>query len=786
MPSDQSDGSGSGTGAATGDDAYRQLANALPQVIWTCDPHGNLDWVNDTWTELTGLSREATLASKGGLTAVHPDDWAQIDQRFGSALTSGAPCEIDYRIRNRAGEYRYHFCRVVPMRDAAGAITRWVAAAFDIHDRRQAEAGLRASERRFETVFEQSPQPIAISRLSDGVLVDVNDAFLRMTGFTRGEVVGQSMVSLGMWSEAERATHVAPLHQRPKAQNEILFRAKRGQSLILSVTSTRVDFGGELCLVHAILDVTVQRAAEAAVQRSEAAARARLDELEALMDAVPAVVWVTRDAACKEAHGNGAGRRILGLAEGQNMSKTSSDPSGTDHFKVFVNGVEPNPHDLPLQTAARGVEVRNHEEEIRFDDGRRFYLYGNAVPLRDPQGRPRGAVGAFVDITRLKEVEAALLEADRRKDEFLALLSHELRNPLAPILVATQLMQWRGDVATPNEREVIRNQAEHLMRLVDDLLDVSRVSRGKITLNKLTLELASVVAKAVEVTAPLFEERHHRLKVSVPATGLLIHADTVRMTQVITNLLTNAARYTPTGGLVEVRAVREGDQVLLRVRDNGVGIAPELLPRMFDTFVQGPRGPDRAEGGLGLGLSLARSLTNLHGGKISAHSDGAGRGSEMVVRLPVAAARVASAIPVERILRAPPLGVPGKRVLLVDDNQQFARLLSTVLVKAGHQVQVANDPSVALAMADEFRPQVAILDIGLPVMDGYTLGRELRARHADDAPLLVALTGYGQAQDRRRSEEAGFNLHLVKPVKVEALMDFLAAPAAPSPDHISR
>ena len=261
--------------------------------------------------------------------------------------------------------------------------------------------------------------------------------------------------------------------------------------------------------------------------------------------------------------------------------------------------MEVRPEDLPLQRAARGVEVRDYEEEVRFDDGQTIHLYGSAVPLRDPSGAPRGAIGAFVDVTRLKQAEAAMREADRRKDEFLALLSHELRNPLAPILTAAQLMQLRGDVATPLEREVILRQAQHLVRLVDDLLDVSRVARGKVTLTRAPLELASVVAKAVEATAPLLEQRRLQLRLSVPSEGLTVEADEVRLTQVVNNLLTNAARYTSPGGRAEVTAVREGDEVVLRVRDNGMGIEPALLPNVFEMFVQGARGPDRIAGGPG-------------------------------------------------------------------------------------------------------------------------------------------------------------------------------------------
>jgi CheY-like chemotaxis protein/two-component sensor histidine kinase len=424
--------------------------------------------------------------------------------------------------------------------------------------------------------------------------------------------------------------------------------------------------------------------------------------------------------------------------------------------------------------------VKAHEEEVHFADGEVVHLYGGAVPLRDPSGAPRGAIGAFVDVTRLKQAEAALREADRRKDEFLALLSHELRNPLAPILTAVELMQLRGDVAAPHERDVIMRQAQHLLHLVDDLLDVSRVARGKVTLNRKRIELATIVGQAVEATAPLLEERGHRLRLAVPSDGLAVDADDVRLTQVVSNLLTNAARYTAPGGRIEVAAARQEGEVVLTVRDNGMGIDAELLPHVFEMFVQDRRGSDRAQGGLGLGLSLVRTLTELHGGSVSAESEGHGRGSAFTVRLPASALAVVDANP----------PVPGpvwaasdvaRRVLVVDDNRDAAEMLSVLLERAGHQVAIAGDASQALSAADAFRPQVAILDIGLPVMDGYALGRELRARLGTATPVLIALTGYGQEQDRRRSEEAGFASHLVKPIdakKLIHLVDALARPGA--------
>ncbi len=370
------------------------------------------------------------------------------------------------------------------------------------------------------------------------------------------------------------------------------------------------------------------------------------------------------------------------------------------------------------------------------------------------------------------ELLAAAESANRAKDEFMAMLGHELRNPLSPILTALQLMKLRGGPAHERERTVIERQVNHLTRLVDDLLDVSRIARGKVELKREVLELADVVSRSIEVASPLLEQRTQTLHVDVAPRGLSVDADPGRLAQVISNLLTNAAKYTPPSGRITVSGALEEGQVVLRVRDTGIGMAPEVLPRVFDMFVQGRQALDRAEGGLGLGLSIVRSLVERHGGDVAAYSEGLGRGSEFVVRLPRAA--VPSAEPLDHHDAPSGRTLPsGLRILVVDDNTDAADMLGEVLRAQGHQVTVAHDAVTALLRAAGTRFDAAFLDIGLPVMDGYELAARLKQSPHLSQIRLIAVTGYGLESDRRKSAEAGFDHHLVKPIRVDAVISLL-------------
>jgi signal transduction histidine kinase/DNA-binding response OmpR family regulator len=392
-------------------------------------------------------------------------------------------------------------------------------------------------------------------------------------------------------------------------------------------------------------------------------------------------------------------------------------------------------------------------------------------PTFDGRGQVDGIAVVAFEVTDLASARQAAEEANRAKDEFLAMLGHELRNPLAPILTALQLLRLRGVQAGERERTIIERQVRHLVGLVDDLLDVSRITRGKVRLSQVPLEVSEAVAKAIELASPLLEQHRHDLVVDVPTHGLAVLADPDRLAQIIGNLVTNAAKYTSPGGRIRVSATLDGQDVVLCVRDTGMGIDPEMLPRIFDLFTQDRQAIDRAQGGLGLGLAIVRSLVVLHGGTVTARSEGRGRGSEFIVRLPHVTIGIARARQ-EDAEQAQPAS-SGLRVLVVDDNKDAALMLAEALAQAGHQTAMAFDGPGALREAARFRPDVALLDLGLPVMDGFELARQFRSHAELQTTKLVAVTGYGQEHDRRRTQLAGFDAHLVKPVDIQSVSELI-------------
>lgn len=426
-----------------------------------------------------------------------------------------------------------------------------------------------------------------------------------------------------------------------------------------------------------------------------------------------------------------------------------------------------------LSKIRRGEHVE-HFDTIRLTkDGRRIPISLTISPVRDAQGKIIAASKVARDISERRKVEEQLREADRRKDEFLALLAHELRNPLPAICYAIELIK-RGnltDTQRSDAQQVIERQVAHVSRLLDDLLDVSRITHGKVELRKECVKLGAIVASAVETARPLLEAKRHRLTVALPANPVYVEADAVRLAQVFSNLLINAAKFTKPGGNIQLKAVAEAGAVRISVHDDGAGISAELRPRLFTMFAQDRH--SRQDGGLGVGLCLVRELVALHGGTIEARSEGTGRGSEFSVRLPIAPRLVAAVAgnPDERG------GSAELRVLVVDDNQDAADSCKALLALAGHRVESAYSARRALELGEELRPQVVLLDIGLPDLSGYEVARVLRGSEWGQRAVLVAVTGWGQAQDRRRAFEAGFDWHATKPIASEDLRAFLRSVA---------
>jgi PAS domain S-box-containing protein len=427
------------------------------------------------------------------------------------------------------------------------------------------------------------------------------------------------------------------------------------------------------------------------------------------------------------------------------------------------------------QVAACGMG----EIEYRYDHPQRgvLWIYSKAG-LVDHAGH-RHVVGISMDVTSRREAEEALKEVNQRKDEFLAMLAHELRNPLAPIRNAAQLLLAHGSDRPEIEwaRAVIERQTAQLVRLVDDLLDVSRIVRGQIALKKAPITLGEVIHNAVETTRPLIRRRKHHLIVQVPEDPVRVNGDLTRLSQVVANLLDNAAKYTDDGGQIRLEAEVQGSCVVIRVRDTGLGIAPELLPHVFDVFTRADHTLDRAEGGLGIGLTLVKRLVEMHDGSIEAHSEGLGRGAEFVVRLPVLEESIPTLSPAFTQAEQPaPKGARSLRILVVDDNVDAADSVAMLLDMEGHQTRTVNTARAALLVAPEFKPDVVLLDIGLPEMDGYEVARRLREQDGGARRMrLVAVTGYGQPADRERTRAAGFDEHLVKPVEPAVLHEVLAA-----------
>ena len=628
----------------------------------------------------------------------------------------------------------------------------------------------------FESVFNSSPNGnYLLSPTPEAIILAVNDTFLKASARTREELVGTSLFvafpgnpeDTGDTGEAKLRRSLARVVQtgRPDTlpaqrypipvtlpSGEVVFEER-----FWDATSTPV-FGADgriACILHTNEDVTERVRSTIALRESEA-------RLRALTEATADVIYRMSPDWSQ-----------LRTLEGRGFLRDTLDPN---HFWLddYIPAEDQGVLHAAIAKAIREKSMFELEHRVRRIDGGHGWTLSRAVPMLDKDGEIAEWIGTASDITERKLAEEKLKESDRRKDEFLAMLAHELRNPLAPIGAAAQLLQ-RGQLDEAMVRKtsrIVGRQVAHMTGLIDDLLDVSRVTRGLVELECDTLDVRDIVADAVEQVTPLVQARHQHLSLQVPQQAVFLQGDGKRLVQVVANILNNAAKYTQERGDIALYASACDGEVTIEVRDNGIGMAPELVARAFDLFAQAERTSDRASGGLGLGLALVRSLVELHGGRVACDSAGLGKGSRFTVALPcLPAAPYGTGAPGAEGAAA---HGGGTRILVVDDNVDAAATLAMLLEASGHEVGIEHDPYRALEHARADRPAVCLLDIGLPGMDGIELARRLRAQPATRDALLVAITGYGQDSDRRRALDAGFDHYLVKPVDLDVLRGLLA------------
>ena len=501
-----------------------------------------------------------------------------------------------------------------------------------------------------------------------------------------------------------------------------------------------------------IQDVTERTLAERELRASE-------DRLRELANHIDQIVW-TCDERGTPTWFNQRWYEFTGAMPSEMKGVGARGFHHPDHVERVAEG---------FQRAVAGGEPWEDTFPLRSRTGEYRWFLSRAVPIRDDSGRVIRWFGTNTDVTDLRQLEDALHEADRRKDEFLAVLAHELRNPLAPVRNALEYLQMEGPPELRWARDMIERQIARMARLIDDLMDVSRITRGTIELRKEPVELQSTLTQAIEMCRPSIDRAAQRVVVEAPPDPLIVDADPVRLEQVFVNLLQNAAKYTHRPAAITVSMTPSDPLAVVAIRDEGDGIAPEMLPRVFDTFVRGES--SRTPNGLGVGLALVKRIVDLHGGTVTAASNGPGTGSTFTVGIPLAPAS-ASPAAASLVIRRPATG--HGRVLIVDDNADAAESSSALLQAIGYETRVAHDGVAALAETDAFLPEIVLLDIGLPGMDGLEVARRIRESEGGRGAVLVAVTGWGQEQDRRRSEEAGFTQHLVKPVEPRMLMETIA------------
>jgi PAS domain S-box-containing protein len=750
----------------TADKPYRLLVEQVPQGAATLTADGAIIYCNRRFAELLGRPLHSLLGKPIG-------DFVAPESRplLKDLLRDGQAAEVQGEVvlQPADGTPVPVYLGVSALQEGALGLCLMVT---DLSEQRhyqalqRAQATLRESERRFREIIDALPVAIYTTDVQ-GRLTHFNPAAVEFSGRVPELGADSWCVSWKLYRpdgtplpHEECAMALALKEGRAVRGTETIAERPDGKRVWFMPYATPLcDAEGRVVgAINMLLDITERK------QGEQAAAL-----LSTIVDCSDDAI-ISKDLNGIITSWNESAERLFGYSAQQAIGQP---------IAMLIPADRRDEESEILDRFKRGEHV-DHFDTIRIrKDGSLLQISLTISPIRERGGRIIGASKIARDITSRKEIEAALKEADRRKDEFLATLAHELRNPLAPIRNAVQILKAKGspDPELQWGREVIDRQVQVMARLLEDLLDVSRISRNRLNLRKERVELVTVVEAALETSRPVIEAGSHELTVTLPPEPIHLEADPLRLAQVFANLLNNAAKYTEEGGRIQLRAERQGSDVIVSVKDNGIGIIAEMLPRIFDIFAQSPRALLRSPGGLGIGLSLVKGLVELHGGSIEARSEGADRGSEFVVRLPVAVATPlpAAAPPKED---EEPKPATKCRILIVDDNQDSADSLAMLLKIKGYEVATAYDGEQAVEAAGTLRPDVVLLDIGMPKLNGYDACWRIRQQPWGQGMFLIALTGWGQEEDRRRTEEAGFNEHMVKPVDPAALMKLLASLSA--------
>lgn len=755
----------------TSADSFRELAEALPQLVWTCRPDGTCDYLSRQWIEYTG-SPEAEQLGFAWLTRIHPDDREVVQKTWTAAFTKVGPYDVDARVRRYDGAYRWFKMRGTPVKDASGEVIRWVGSNTDIEDIRNAERVLRDSESQLRIVVEALSEGLITSDVS-GRLTHWNQAALKMHGFATLEEAQRNLSEFtGNFELSDMDGRVIPFEHWPMHRllrgerlNDWQVRIRRkdvGWQRIYSYGGTLVrdPQGRPHLALLTIIDYTHRHAAEERVRISE-------QRFRALVQVTSQIVWTTD-------------------ADGMIMEDSSSWRAFTgqsyDEWKGrgWLDALHPDDRERAHAAWRDAVENRapyRVEYRIKHVSGGWRWTVASGVPLLNQDGTVRSWVGMNNDITdrmdsqiSLQRAKEAAEAASRAKDQLLAVVSHELRTPLTPVLAAASHLRNSPDLPASlrDDVEMICRNVEVESRLVNDLLSLTRLARGKIVLHQETVDVHALIHDIVSQFQPEFDIKQIRMRLQLAVAEPYVWADPTRLQQVLSNLLSNAEKFTNIGGTVIIRTSLVGKQFQIQVIDDGVGIEPEVMGRLFNPFEQGEQTVTRKFGGMGLGLSIARQLVELHGGTLTAASAGKDKGASFTISLTVGSMMPAAdpAVPAPKIKP-----ITGLSILLVEDHPDTLRTMSRLLKHLGHTVEAASTVAEAVAKGKGGPFDVLLSDIGLPDGSGLDVVRELRKNNS--IRRAIALSGFGQADDVQRSRDAGFEVHLVKPVDVSILKESL-------------